>query len=383
MPEITSDDIALLNDEDLRALVGRLCESEARRRGFSTSAVTWGGHQNAADGGLDVRVALPAGAAIDGFVPRPATGFQTKRTEMPRKEILSEMRPSGVLRPVIQELADQSGAYIIASSSDSTSDISLRNRRKAMAEAVKDLPNANALKLDFYDRTRLATWVRDHVGLILWVREKIRKTLRGWHSYGPWANAPEGISGDYLLDDKLRLHAGRETEKGTNALEGLKRIREILHEPGKVVRLVGLSGVGKTRLVQALFDDRIGEKSLDPSLAFYTNVADGPDPQPIGLASDLVAARTRAILVIDNCPPELHACLSDICRSPESLVSLISVEYDIREDQPEGTDVFVLEISSNDLIEKLVRHRFPGVTSFKPNPYLMICSLSDRADEHL
>jgi hypothetical protein len=33
---------------------------------------------NAADGGLDVRVALPAGAAIDGFVPRPATGFQTK-----------------------------------------------------------------------------------------------------------------------------------------------------------------------------------------------------------------------------------------------------------------------------------------------------------------
>ncbi len=79
MFEITSDDIALLNDEDLRTLVGRLCESEARKGGFSASAVTWGGHQNAADGGLDVRVALPVGAAIDGFVPRPATGFQVKK----------------------------------------------------------------------------------------------------------------------------------------------------------------------------------------------------------------------------------------------------------------------------------------------------------------
>jgi hypothetical protein len=38
------------------------------------------------------------------------------------------------------------------------------------------------------------------------------------------------------------------------------------------------------------------------------------------------------------------------------------IEYDIREDQPEGTDVFVLEISSNDLIDKLVRHRFPGIS---------------------
>jgi NAD(P)-dependent dehydrogenase (short-subunit alcohol dehydrogenase family) len=56
MFEITSDDIALLNDEDLRALVGLLCESEVRSRGFSASLVTWGGNQNAADGGVDVRV---------------------------------------------------------------------------------------------------------------------------------------------------------------------------------------------------------------------------------------------------------------------------------------------------------------------------------------
>jgi hypothetical protein len=41
MFEITGGDIAALNDEDLRALVGRLCEAELCSRDLSTAAVTW------------------------------------------------------------------------------------------------------------------------------------------------------------------------------------------------------------------------------------------------------------------------------------------------------------------------------------------------------
>jgi hypothetical protein len=86
---------------------------------------------------------------------------------------------------------------------------------------------------------------------------------------------------------------------------------------------------------------------------------DEPDPTPATLASHLIGARERAILIIDNCAPDLHRRVSDLCRSPESRVSLITVEYDIREDQPEGTEVFSLEPASIDLIDKLVRRRFP------------------------
>src|ERR1700736_2657450 len=114
--EITADDIAKLNDVDLRSLVGRLCESEARRRGLPSSCITWGGNQTAADGGLDVRVAFPAGTAIEGFLPKAATGFQVKKPDMARGAILEEMRPDNVLRAVIRELAAESGAYIIVSS---------------------------------------------------------------------------------------------------------------------------------------------------------------------------------------------------------------------------------------------------------------------------
>jgi hypothetical protein len=74
-------------DDDLRDLVARLCEAEMRKRGHSAVAVTWGGAQDAPDGGIDVRVELPAGTPVDGFVPRAATGFQVKKPDMPPAEI--------------------------------------------------------------------------------------------------------------------------------------------------------------------------------------------------------------------------------------------------------------------------------------------------------
>ena len=363
MFEITSDDVALLNDEDLRSLVGRLCESEMRRRGISPSCVTWGGDQRAADGGVDVRVALPPNIDGEGFIPRPDTGFQVKAEDMQAAKIRSEMRPNGAVRSSIRELAEKSGAYIIVSSKGSTSDLPLQNRREAMRGAISDIPNPDAATVDFYDRTRIATWVRDHAGLIPWVREKIGKPFQGWYSYGAWAFSPEGVEDEYLLDDKVRVRVGAETPVGgLKALDGLKRIRDRLTNAGTVVRLVGLSGMGKTRLVQALFDVRVGEGSLDPSLACYTNMMEEPDPAPAAVAAHLIAARLRAILIIDNCPPELHRRLSEICRSPGSLVSLVTVEYDIRDDQPEGTEVFSLEPASADLIGSLVTRRFPHIS---------------------
>jgi hypothetical protein len=363
MLEISPDHIADLTDSELRSLVGRLCEAELRSLGLPVSAVTYSGDQDAPDGGVDVRVSLPNGRPVGGFLPRPDTCFQVKAQEMPPAAILAEMRPRGKLRPAIQKLAEQSGAYVIVSSS-SVSDSALQRRLTAMSRAVTDVSNAGAISLDFYDRTRIATWVRAHPGLIPWVRLKIGEAIPGWQSYGAWAYAPAGFAGEYLLDDTARLQTGRKEDgAGLPVLEGIKRIRDLLREPGKVVRLVGLSGVGKTRLVQALFDAHVGEGSLDPSLALYTNMADGPDPQPTGLLSDLVAGRARSVVVVDNCPWDLHRRLSEVCRLPGSTVSVITIEYDIREDEPEGTEVFAVKPSSLDLVGRLVGCRFPELSA--------------------
>ncbi|MBW4028813.1 MAG: hypothetical protein HIU93_15705 [Acidobacteria bacterium] len=84
MFDITGQDISLLSDEDLRALIGRLCEAELRRHGLSPLAVTWGGHQNAADGGIDVRVAAETAIPATSTIPRSNVGYQVKAEDMPR-----------------------------------------------------------------------------------------------------------------------------------------------------------------------------------------------------------------------------------------------------------------------------------------------------------
>jgi len=362
MLDITGDDVAALNDEDLRTLVGRLCESEMRRRNLPRASVTWGGDQTAKDAGLDVRVDLPPDTPIDGFIPKARTGFQVKRQDMPRSAIIAEMRPDGALRPVIAELAVLCGGYVIVSSRGSTSDFALKNRRAAMVEAVKDAANAANLVLDFYDRNRIATWVRDHLGLVPWIRSRIGKSIQGWRSYESWSHAPQERS--YLADGAARIKTGdRHEGEGLTAIDGINKIRDLLRTPGHVVRLVGLSGVGKTRLVEALFDSTVGVNALDPSLAIYTDVAHGPIPQPVILASDLIAKQERAILVIDNCPPAVHRELSEIARSAGTSLSAITVEYDIREDQPEGTAVFALEPSSQAVIQSLISERFSDLSA--------------------
>jgi len=282
---------------------------------------------------------------------------------MPRAKIVAEMRAEGKIRSVIQELANEAGAYVIVSSTGSTADIALRNRQNAIREALDDVDNADQLHADFYDRTRLATWVRRHPGLITWVNEKVGRGLVGWRPYGAWTGAAEGVDAEYLLDSKLRLHLGRHRDAPAQSVaHAIDELRDELAQPGKILRLVGLSGVGKTRLVQALFDARIGSRPLPSSLAVYTNLSDNPDPQPTGLASDLIANRMRAVLIVDNSPPDLHRRLSDLCSGPTSTVSVLTVEYDVREDEPEGTQVVALDTSSTELIERLIRRRYPHLS---------------------
>jgi hypothetical protein len=154
MFEITGADIANLSDGDLRTLVARLALSELLAQGCPLSSVTAGGNQDAADGGLDVRVECPNAIVKPDFVPRALTGFQVKKPNMSASAIRSEMRPKGVLRHVIGELAAASGSYIIVSAQGSVADKPLADRRQAIREQLCDLADAQKLHTDFYDRDR-------------------------------------------------------------------------------------------------------------------------------------------------------------------------------------------------------------------------------------
>lgn len=362
MFDITGQDISLLSDEDLRTLVGRLCEAELRRLGLSPLCASWGGNQNAVDGGVDVRVTVAESAPLSAAFARSNVVYQVKAEDMQPAKILMEMKPDGTVRPSILELAGAGGSYIIVSSKGSVSDSALADRKRGMQDAVAGIANCGDLHLDFYDRNRLASWVRDHASIVTWARERIGRPISGWRPYDDWAASREGVAGTYLTDDSLRIQSPASKGEGESIIQGMERLRRTLAAERGVVRLVGLSGVGKTRLVQALFDDRVGQFALAPDLAIYTNLSDDPSPQPIAVSSELVAQGCRQVLIVDNCTPDLHRRLAEVCTRTESYISLLTVEYDVREDQPEGTDVFELQPSSDDLIEKLLQRRVTGLS---------------------
>ena len=361
--EITGDDVALLGDADLRTLIGLLCEADYRLEGLPTKGITWGGHQDAADGGLDVIVRGDVQPPKSSFIPRSNTGIQVKVPDMPRSAILKEMKPKGVLQDSIKALIKDEGAYVIVSSKGSTTDTALKNRTDAMTDAVADEDGNKNIHLEFLDRGRVASWVRLHPSLILWVRNKIGREISGWRPYENWAKSPGGIEEEYLIDDGLRLHDGTgNDDAGMPASDGLLKIRSALSVPGTSLRLAGLSGVGKTRLVQAIFDERVGEQAINRIYAFYTDISDSPEPHPKAFAEQLMAEKTRAILIIDNCPPELHRRLTQVCTGERSTVSLLTIEYDVRDDLPDETSVFRLEPASEEIITKLIKKRFVHVS---------------------
>lgn len=365
MLNITGNHISKLSDEDLRTLVVRLCEAELRQSNLPLSAVTAGGHQNAADGGVDVRVELPNGSPDLDFIPRGATGFQVKQQDMSAGAIESEMCPKKKLRPSICELASKQGAYVIVSGKGSTADSSLKNRKIAMQSAISDLPQDTTLHIDFYDRDRLARWVRGYPGVALWLRESIGEPLAGWRPYGNWAYG-DSVDSEYLLDDKCRVVAPQQTDGNAplTVEQGIQAIRSVLGKPHGIVRLVGLSGTGKTRLVQALFDTKVENDVLDRSIVIY--VDQGSDQSPIPSARDMIhrlaADGLRTIIVVDNCNPAMHRDLAQAVSTSGGLVSLITIEYDVSDDEPEETQVFRLEPASEKIIEEILQRLTPNVS---------------------
>src|SRR5690606_35025292 len=272
MFEVTGAQVADLNDADLRTLVARLALAELRAQGCPSSSVTAGGNQDAADGGLDVRVECPSALLMPDFVPRQHTGFQVKKPDMPASAIRDEMRPGGVLRPVIAGLAARSGAYIIVSAQGSVADKPLSDRRDAIRAQLDDLPEAGQLHSDFYDRDRLATWVNHYPGIAAWVRTRLGIGMSGWSSIGDWCGVGVSEETPYLFNDKACLTDERTRDREQLTIgEGIARLRVSLTKARQCIRLIGLSGLGKTRLVQALFEDGVGEAPLDPGLAVYTD----------------------------------------------------------------------------------------------------------------
>ena len=358
MFDITKNQLRQLGASDLRELVALLCVAELTRRGAPASAVTWGGAHTAPDGGLDVDCNVRDQPYEGDFVPRGRTSIQVKKSTMPPSRIGPEMSPGGKLRPVFSELAAAGGCYVIVSLEDDPAGTWLDKRTRRMRDQVHSLPNQDDLRLEFYGRGRLVDWLRHHPAVQLWVRRKLGIATSGWKPFEKWTTTPDAVSDELICESGVAISIPATRQQELGIVEGIDGLRQLVRGSSKAIRVVGLSGVGKTRIVQALFEDGIGSGPLDPNLAIYADLGATPTPSARDVVDQLVLDDRAAVLVLDNCPSTAHSQLAPVVAQSAHL-DLITIEYDVREDRPESTDVVRIDAEGSGVAAALVGRRYP------------------------
>lgn len=359
--DIEKDELLRLSDTQLEELIARLAEAEVAMHGHSPACVNWSGSITAPDGGIDIHVQVPVDQLKAGFLVRPDTVFQAKKHKMPKAAIEREIGTGKALSPIISEQARKQGSYIIVSLGDDCSPSGKKDRLKAMRDAVKDDPNESYLHLDFYDRSKLIQWLRQHPSVMLWVKAKLGQGYSGWQPHGAWSNPPQGVTDTLISAPGVTITLPSGKGQKLKIGEAINPMRALIRSTNKAVRITGLSGVGKTRIVQALFDETVGTDALDRTVAIYVDTGYEPVPSATAMLDNLLAEGRRAIMILDNCPSELHASLASKVSAAGKEVSLITIEYDIRDDKPQTTEVIHIETDGPEVAEQLLIRRFPSI----------------------
>jgi len=348
---VAKTDVQMLNDTDLRELVARLCEAELEKNGVSTKFVDWGGAQQAPDGGSDVTVSSPVDLA-PGYIPCKHTVFQVKQSKMGNAAIKNEMcpKPKKEIRPIFHSLNNDFGGYVIVSAGTDAVGQAISSITSKMNETLES-NSLSQVHVDFYSCQQIASWVNTFPSVIAWMKHKVGTSITGWQPYDNWSNQAQGLDAEYVFDEKSCI----EHEKQNYIMEsGINIVRSKLILQGRSIRIIGMSGVGKTRFLQSLFDERVGEKALRKSDVIYGDIGDSLSPDPSALVEHYIKTKKQIIIIVDNCPSDLHKSLTRMCTKPESVVNVVTVEYDITEGEPEETDFFKLDVCSDEVIKKLL-----------------------------
>lgn len=358
---VTKEDIKQLNDADLRDLIGLLCEAELYSINNKTSDVMYGGHQDEPDGGVDVLVKATKIKDDESYILRNNTIFQVKKYSMSQKKIQEEMLYKENIKECIASLDKTKGAYIIVSSGDSLTQITYRRRIVAMNDILKK-HNLKNVKVEFYDSNRIATWVRNYPSLICWINDKLKKQTNGWTSYCNWSSRSTEET-DFLVDDNCTIYKNNITnDSKIKIVDCINDIRNKLLVEGSSIRLAGLSGVGKTRFAQALFDDKIGENALNKEMVIYGDVSDSLSPEPICFLQQLQKLNRKIILIVDNCEPTMHNKLTEICQRTSSKISIMTIEYDVKEDDNISSSNYYLGPTTKEVLKKLLKSEYKNIS---------------------
>lgn len=344
--EVSERDLMGLDAKQLVSLIKRLVQSDLQLAGVSQSAATGTLQITVSDGGEDVRVEWRGGPDRTDYIPRRFTVFQAKAENLSNTKLASEpLTTAKNLKPALKEVVRQKGGYIVATNKTNVltpSKAQKGSKRKTIKTRIAELreilrktitskaATAEHCEIDVYGYPKLADWVNHHPMVAIWVKQLMGtassdfdfQTLDAWAKY-------EEIGARLASSDVLMRNA--------------EAIQEKLALPRQVIRLLGHSGLGKSRLVFEALRSSAANPATDlaPLVAYAREYTSTLRNQ----IRDFIANGQRVIVVVDECPPEDHRRLSEEVRRTDSKLSLVTMDFSF---EPPGRDDLELTLERSD-----------------------------------
>jgi len=316
--EVTIDHLSDLGPEQLVELLNRLLHAEARRNGIARAGVHVPVKITVPDEGEDGRIQWEKGPDRTDYLPTRICLFQCKATDMPPSKCRKEIRASdGSLKRAVRDVLSSGGTYIMFCNR-AYNGRQISQRIEAISQVVAEANGGSnrPTNVDFYDGNKVRDWVNGHPAVALWVLEKAGRPLAGFRTWRNWSG-----------DEQMASYRFIESEHGSTVATEL---RAHLAYPRRTARLVGLSGLGKTRLAfEAFRPPDAGEDPACQATSFslvYAN-AECFAERLIDTLTVLRDEGVDALVIVDDCDALLHRRLAEIVRHTDSRLSLLTLDY--------------------------------------------------------
>ncbi|QTD33272.1 hypothetical protein [Pseudomonas fluorescens] len=334
--KIESADIKQLSDIQLTQLLKELLHSEAFKFELSQNSIEVALNIITGDGGEDGRISWDNGISKTDYIPNRLTLFQNKATEIGPaaygKELLTE---KGDIKNQVDTVLSNNGSYVVFT----TQELNKKQKNARISSLRETLKNKNkkyhdTCELLIYDASDIAGWVNCYITTVVAVQHwSGRPVERGLKTFELWSQH-EDFSVLPFFDASSR----------TAIVESL---RNELPNPKSCLRIMGLSGLGKTRTAFEVF---AGNSSLQ-NLVVYVDANHAP--QIDALVADWVSLGFRAILVIDNCEYRLHERLVKEVRREKSHISLLTLDYNFDSVSSPTISYKLQQMSDEELVDML------------------------------
>jgi hypothetical protein len=348
--EITPDDINKLDDLQLTDLLLRLLRMEARKCGIPKSCISGSLNIKAADGGEDAHIKWADGPEKTDWIPNRYTLFQCKAENIEPKKCKTEILSKNGLKPRVKDVLDNGGSYVLFFTQECNTKMK-NERERGFREGIQSTGALywDTVDIQIYDANKISMWVNEYVSTIVQVRSWLGRPLpNSMCTWEDWKKYPENDV-EYVQDEILSGH--------------ISQLKDHFIGAKKVARIVGLSGLGKTRLALEVFrppensQENIEAQAITDQVA-YIDAADGS----VGLQGIIKQWRDQnleGIIVVDNCELELHQRLRREIEHQDSRLSLLTLDYD-----PVSNDdcnSIRLEPASDEVITGIIKQSYQGL----------------------